>query len=47
MTFVLLLASFLCLVFAALGVSVNRVSLLASGLALFVLVPLIAAWPGR
>jgi hypothetical protein len=43
--FLLLLAAFLCLVAAAAGVTA-RVALGWAGLALFVLVPLIHAWPG-
>ena len=45
MTFVLYLLAFLCFVLAALGVPVPRVSLLAFGLAFWVLVPLLAAAP--
>lgn len=43
----LLLFAFICLVLAAYGVRPTpRIHLGWAGLALFVLVPLIAAWPG-
>jgi hypothetical protein len=44
--FVLLLAAFILFVLSALGVSASRVNLLAAGLACWVLVLLIKAWPG-
>jgi len=43
--FILLLAAFICFVVAALGVSVKNINLVAVGLALWVLVALIAAFP--
>lgn len=45
--FLLYLIAFVCLVLAAISVSIHpRVSLLALGLAAWVLVPLHHAWPG-
>ena len=46
LTVLLLLGSVICLGLAAFGVTVPRLNLVALGLALFVTVPLIAAWPG-
>lgn len=47
LTFLLLLFGFVCLVLATFYVSVPRINLVAAGLALWILVPLIAAWPGK
>ena len=45
--FILLLAAFICFLLAAISVSLHaRLNLIGAGLALFVLVPLIHAWPG-
>ena len=45
MTFVLYVLALVCFVLAAFGVPVPRVSLLALGLAFWVLVPLLAVAP--
>lgn len=45
LTFVLLLAAFICFVLATIPVVVPRINLVALGLALWVLVALIGAWP--
>lgn len=45
LTVLLLLGAFICFALAAIGVPAGRVNLIAAGLALFVLVPLINAWP--
>lgn len=44
--FLLYLAAFVCFVLAAIGVG-SRVALVPLGLALWVLVSVIHAWPGR
>lgn len=44
--FLLYLIAFICFLLAAWGVAVSRLNLLAVGLAAWVLVPLIHAWPG-
>lgn len=46
LTFILLLLGFVCFVLAAFGVP-SRINLIAAGLACWILVPLIAAWPGN
>ena len=46
LTFLLLLFGFICFVLAAAGFTTSRVALLPLGLALWILVPLISAWPG-
>jgi hypothetical protein len=46
LTFLLLLLGFICLVLAAVGVTASRVNLIALGLAFWILVPLLGAWPG-
>lgn len=46
-TFILLLLGFLCFVLATIGVTAKMVNLVALGLACWILVALIAAWPGR
>jgi hypothetical protein len=45
LTFILLLASFVLFALAAFGVGHPRVNFVAAGLACYVLVALIAAWP--
>ena len=45
LTFILLLAGFILFVLAALGISHPRVNFIAAGLACWVLVALINAWP--
>jgi hypothetical protein len=45
LTFILLLAGFVCFVLAAIPVAVPRINLVALGLALWILVALIGAWP--
>ncbi len=45
LVFLLYLAAFICFVLAAIGVG-TRVNLLALGLACWVLVSVIGAWPG-
>lgn len=47
LTFLLLTFGFICFVLAAFGVATPRLNLIAAGLALWILVPLIAAWPGK
>jgi hypothetical protein len=47
LTFILLLAGFVLFVLAALDVIVPRINLIAAGLACWILVALIAAWPGN
>lgn len=47
LTFLLLLFGFVCFVLAAFGVAAPRINLMATGLALWILVALIAAWPGK
>lgn len=44
--FVLLLVGFLCFLAVAAGVPSGRVNLLGAGLAAWILVPLMHAWPG-
>jgi len=44
--FLLYLVAFVCFLLVAFGVGPARVNLLAVGLAAWVLVPLIHAWPG-
>jgi hypothetical protein len=44
--FILLLAAFVLLALAALGIGHPRLAVGWAGLACFVLVPLIEAWPG-
>lgn len=46
LTFVLPLAAFVLFALAALGIGHPRVNFVAAGLACWVLVALIAAWPG-
>jgi len=46
LTFVLLLAAFVLFTLAAFGIGHPRVNFTAAGLACWVLVSLIAAWPG-
>lgn len=43
--FLLLLIGFICFTLAAVGVSASRVNLVALGLACWILIPLIAAFP--
>jgi hypothetical protein len=45
LSFLLLLAGFVCFLLAALGVPVQRVNLVAAGLACWVLTQVIAVWP--
>ena len=44
--FILLLLGFVCFVLATIGVNA-RINLIALGLALWILVALIDAWPGK
>lgn len=44
-TFLLFLIGFVCFVLAAAGVTASKVNLLALGLASWILVSLIGAWP--
>lgn len=46
LAFLLYLVAFLCFLAAAFGVASSRVNLVAAGLAAWVLVPLVHAWPG-
>jgi hypothetical protein len=46
LAFLLLAIAFLCFVLAAFGVSAGPVNLIALGLACWILIPLMAAWPG-
>jgi hypothetical protein len=46
LAFLLLLLAFICFALAAVGVTSAWVNLIALGLAFWVLIPLIAAWPG-
>jgi len=46
LTFLLLLLGLICFVLAAVGVSAARVNLIALGLAFWILIPLMGAWPG-
>jgi hypothetical protein len=45
LTFLLLLLAFICFVAATFGAAVPRINLVALGLAFWVLVSLIGAWP--
>lgn len=45
LAFLLLLAAFIAFLLAMLGAAVPRINLIALGLALWVLVALIGAWP--
>lgn len=45
LTFILLLAGFVCFVLAACGVTVGRVNLVAAGLACWIFVALMGAYP--
>lgn len=45
-SFLLYLVGFVCFLLVAFGVSPGRVNLLGVGLAAWVLVPLLHAWPG-
>lgn len=45
--FILLLLGFVLFVLAALGVASARINLIAAGLACWILVALINAWPGH
>jgi len=46
LTFILLLLGFVCFVLATFGVNA-RIDLIALGLAFWILVALIGAWPGK
>ena len=45
LTVLLLLVGFVCFLLSALNVTAGRVNLVALGLAAWIAVPLIAAWP--
>lgn len=46
LSFLLYLLAFICFVLATLGVAVGRINLIAAGLAAWVLVLVVHAWPG-